>query len=451
MVQHFLLTLRLHLRNRSALLYGYLFPIIFLAAFWALYRHERIPLMLHLGELLTVSALAGACFGLPITLVAERECGFWQRYQLTPATRWSVLASTLAARWVMVVTAGTLQLSVALAVGMTSPAHPWALALIYGVVSFAFIGLGLVIAGLADNVPAAQALGQCLFLPMLLLGGVAVPIASLPAWAQHVSAYLPGRYAVAALQEAVTGRDPRRATFDLLALAFIGACALIAGAKLFRWSPGRRFRTIDGKAWALAALAAWLVVGGAAEFRSRVSAKALDPAAKAPAPPPVARALEPWEKVTDATIEAMDFTTPSDSGLVTPIAAADEVPDDATDMTLAKLEGELPHWAPGFATDPVQRVQNLLSVAAVVDLLQNPVERFVPGLIEQRLTKEFTSDKRVRVLAWVASHPNDGTVIIDVSDLHLGGPVSESAVRERVQIYATKLLARGLRRKTTGQ
>ena len=41
-------------------------------------------------------------------------------------------------------------------------------------------------------------MGQCIFLPMLIIGGVAVQLASLPAWAQHVSAFFPGRYAVEA-------------------------------------------------------------------------------------------------------------------------------------------------------------------------------------------------------------------------------------------------------------
>ena len=72
-------------------------------------------------------------------------------------------------------------------------------------VAFAFIGLGLVIAMMADNVPAVQALGQCIFLPMLIIGGVAVPLASLPDWAQRLSAFFPGRYAVEALQACVTG------------------------------------------------------------------------------------------------------------------------------------------------------------------------------------------------------------------------------------------------------
>src|SRR5215211_2049165 len=82
LLNHLGVSLRLHFRNRMALLYGYLFPLIFLVAFWVLYRHEKIPLLRHMGELLTVAVLGGACFGLPTTLVSERERGVWRRYRL---------------------------------------------------------------------------------------------------------------------------------------------------------------------------------------------------------------------------------------------------------------------------------------------------------------------------------------------------------------------------------
>jgi hypothetical protein len=85
--EHLGVSLRLHFRNRMALLYGYLFPLIFLVAFWVLYRHEKIPLLRHMGELLTVAVLGGACFGLPTTLVSERERGVWRRLWRAPSWR----------------------------------------------------------------------------------------------------------------------------------------------------------------------------------------------------------------------------------------------------------------------------------------------------------------------------------------------------------------------------
>src|ERR1051325_8852486 len=150
LLTHLGISLRLHFRNKMALLYGYLFPLIFLVAFWVLYRHEKIPLLRHMGALLTVSVLGGACFGLPTTLVSERERGVWRRYRLTPVPTWAIVTSTIVARYVIILTAGLLQLGLALAIGMTLPAHPLDLWAAFTFVAFAFIGLGLVIAALAD-------------------------------------------------------------------------------------------------------------------------------------------------------------------------------------------------------------------------------------------------------------------------------------------------------------
>ena len=93
-----------------ALLYSYLFPTIFLVAFWVLYRFEQVPLVRHVGELLTVTALGGACFGLPTTMVSERERGVWRRYELTPVSTATLVAGTIAARYLLLVVAALLQL-----------------------------------------------------------------------------------------------------------------------------------------------------------------------------------------------------------------------------------------------------------------------------------------------------------------------------------------------------
>ncbi|HXW07099.1 MAG TPA: ABC transporter permease, partial [Vicinamibacterales bacterium] len=267
---HLLITLRLHFRNRMALVYSYLFPAIFLLAFWVLYRHERVPLVRHMGELLTVTVLGSACFGLPTSIVSERERGVWRRYRLAPVSTGRLVATTTAARYLILLTAGALQLALAMGLGMPWPRHPFDLWVVFTLVAFAFIGLGLVIAMTADTVPAVQALGQCVFLPMLIIGGVAVPLASLPEWAQHVSAFFPGRYAVEALHACVAGGGLGATPYSLIALAIIGAAGAIAGAKLFRWDAETRFAAQEGRGWIAVALAAWVAVGVIAEARGGV-------------------------------------------------------------------------------------------------------------------------------------------------------------------------------------
>jgi ABC-type transport system involved in cytochrome c biogenesis permease component len=270
-LQQTAISLRLHYRNRMALLYSYLFPLIFLLAFYVLYRHERVVLARHMGELLTVGILGGACFGLPTTMVSERERGVWRRYRLAPVSTAALVTSTVAARYTILVSAGLLQLAAALALGMPLPRHPVDLVAAFTVVSFAFIGLGLVMATMADNVPAVQALGQCIFLPMLIIGGIAVPLASLPDWAQHVSAFFPGRYAVQAIQACVNGAGVGSVGFDVLALTIIGAAGCVAGAMMFRWDAQQRFAARGHKGWLIVPLGAWVMVGALSELTNRVA------------------------------------------------------------------------------------------------------------------------------------------------------------------------------------
>jgi hypothetical protein len=283
LLEHTRIALRLTARNRMALFYGYLLPVIFFLSFVVLYRSENPLLIRHMGELLTVGVLGTACFGLPTSLVSERERGIWRRYRITPAATGSLVTSTLLVRYVTVLGAGLLQLFLAMAIGGWAPAHPFDLWLTYSLVTFALLGLGLVLTALADTVPAAQAIGQCIFLPMLIVGGVAVRLEVLPSWLLPVTAFLPGRYAVEAMQACVNGAGLGAVGFHLAALLLIGAACCLVGVKLFRWDSEVRFLAVPNKSWVIVALASWIVVGGVSiqrgEFAPRASAERMVPGA----------------------------------------------------------------------------------------------------------------------------------------------------------------------------
>ena len=89
--------LRLQFRYRLAVFYSFLFPLIFLAAFRIFYRWDWIQSsgVGHLGELLVVAILGGTCFGLPVTMVSERERGVWRRYRLLPTPIWSLVGGAV--------------------------------------------------------------------------------------------------------------------------------------------------------------------------------------------------------------------------------------------------------------------------------------------------------------------------------------------------------------------
>ncbi|HVZ63381.1 MAG TPA: ABC transporter permease [Lacunisphaera sp.] len=427
LIGHALLTLRLNFRSLQALSYGYLVPVIFLLAFGSVFRSDTPPLLNQMGQLLTITILGGACFGLPTGLVAERERGVWRRYRLLPVSTGGLVAGTIAAR--IVIVAGAVALQIALArwiYGTPWPAHPLAGIVAYLVVAWAFLGLGLLIAALADDVPAVQALGQCLFLPMIMIGGVGVPLAALPAWAQRLAGFMPGRYAVDVLQRCVT--DPRAlsgAGFSIGALLVIGAAGGLVGTKLFRWDAGRRISR-QSLAWSGVALAAWLGVGLAAASTGRLE----------PILPGTA-----YERLTPEQVDAITYDDlPDDNELVTrmspPFARGHEP------AFVVAFREKLAAWPPGHVDDAGQRVRNLLSVAAVADICADLHEAEIGRMVYDQLRTEV-GDARLRlVLAWVVLRPDDGQVLTNIPELNLKRRPAEKVVRERCQLYAKKYLGR---------
>lgn len=262
-LHHFRITLLLNCRNRQALIFGYLVPLFFLIAFAAIFGTKPSQVGGKIGELLTINAMGGACFGMAIAMVGERERGVWRRYRLTPLGSGAFVLSTVLARYLIILSSMALQfLAARLIYGVPWPQHPLELFVALSLTTVAFIGIGLIITGIASSVGAVQALGQSLFLPMIMIGGVGVPIEGLkPPWVQDVSLFLPGRYAVEAVQRSyasVAGID--LLSFRPLVLLVIGAVALLAGWKLFRWEPGERLRP-SVWAWLAFVAAAWIVIG----------------------------------------------------------------------------------------------------------------------------------------------------------------------------------------------
>jgi ABC-type multidrug transport system permease subunit len=473
--------LRLNLRNPMALIYGYLFPLVFLAAFAIIYRHDAAPIISHLGALLTVTALGGACFGLPTAIVAERERGIWRRYRATPAGAAPFIAGQLLSRLALLLSAAAIQLFIAIALlGMPLPTDPIGLIGAFLLVSLALIGLGMIVAMLAGSVPAVQALGQCIFLPMLMIGGVAVRLSSLPNWVQTLSAFFPGRYAVTALQASATGGGIASAGFALIALGGFALASALIAANLFRWDSNRpRIR----RGWLAAGLALWLAIGiaGAGESVEQPRAMADEepvapPAAflrvqtadTAPSPEPHSTSAEnsatakpslptpspatedapvSWQTVTPQHIALIAFERlPDDEGIVAPMAARGTLEDAAVEQQIATVRAGLPGWSPAHVAQPEQRVRNLLYIAAVPDLLQmDPLERHLPWLVFDRLRQDVPPADLSRILYWIAQHPQDGAddAIAQLDALGLptvSGPTRK--VRERAMLYAMKFLER---------
>ena len=137
---------------------------------------------------------------------------------------------------------------------------------------------------------------------------------------------------------------------------------------------------------------------------------------------------------------------PPDGGVVTPIAPASEQPDTDLANHLDFISTTLLQWKPAQVADPVQRVRNVLFLAAVPDVFQmEPLERFLPWVVFEHLQQNIPADDLKKILYWIALHPGQGddSAVDELRVFRLGnGPSDIEQARERAAIYAVKLLGR---------
>ncbi len=426
--RHFLLCLELNFRSKQAVIYGYVVPLLFLLAFGGVFRAETPLLLGQMGQLLTITILGGACFGMPTALVAERERGIWRRYRLLPVGTAGLVGSVLAARVIIIASAAVLQIGVAhLAYGTPLPTNPVQTALGILLVTFSFLGLGLVVAALANDVPAVQAMGQCLFLPMIMIGGVGIPLLALPLWAQKFSGFMPGRYAVDVLQRAYgdTQGIPG-AAFGVLALVVIGAASAVAGARLFRWDAGRG-RGRAAWPWVAGSLAAWIAVGVAAGATGRLT--------------PSLAPEKGYAAITEEEIDGISYENlPGDSEFVSRLSRPLREGDPMAG--LSAFAATLKAWPLGHTGDAGQDARNLLCVAGIADVSEDVHEGEIARLVFDRLRADLGDERLSRVLAWIILYPKEGTAITSAPELGLPRKFREDIIRERTVLYGRKFLGR---------
>lgn len=427
---HFRLTLRLNFRSGRAIAYGFLMPVLFLFGFGSVFRSGD-PLLLHqMGQILTITILGGCCMGMPTALVAERERGLWRRYQLLPVSSRALLGNVLAVRIVLVAIAVLIQVVLArLIYGTPFPAQPLPFVIGFLFAVFAFLGLGLVITALARDVPAVQALGQCVFLPMILVGGVGVPLAVLPEWARVFAGFMPGRYAVAVLQAPYAGEAHATggAWFALGALAVIGAVSAIAGFRLLDQNLSSA-RAVGGWRWAIVSLLAWFAVGGAAVTLDKVA-------------PGEDSELVSAASITPEMIAGIRFDgLPEDDGIYTPLGPPLE--GRRLSPRMREFLPRLEEWAPGRGRDVGASVRLLVSVAAIADIAQDPAERDIARAVFEYMQRRYPEPALQAALAWVILAPEAGPIKSVAPELGLSRAADPGIVRERSGWYARKFLGR---------
>lgn len=195
--------------------WGILFPFAFVLAF-AIREPGNIRALV--PGLLALTILFGTSSMEAIVIVFERRIGSLERLMLAPIRLPALLAGKLLGGMVFGLTVALVVLVIALAVFGASGVN-WLLLILAMLLSAAaFSSLGALVSVAVKEVFEAQTVANFIRFPMMFLGGVFVPVASLPIGLQVVARALPLTYSVEALRTALSGGSLGRAALDLTVL-----------------------------------------------------------------------------------------------------------------------------------------------------------------------------------------------------------------------------------------
>lgn len=195
--------------------WGILFPFAFILAF-AIRNPSDLRALV--PGLLALTLLFGTSSMEAIVIVFERRIGALERLLLAPVSLPALLAGKLLGGMVFGLTVTLIVLVVALIVFGAASVNWLVLALAILLSAAAFSALGAFVSVAVKEVFEAQTLANFIRFPMMFLGGVFVPVDSMPLVLQVVARLLPLTYAVEVLRAALIGGGLADAALDLVVL-----------------------------------------------------------------------------------------------------------------------------------------------------------------------------------------------------------------------------------------
>ncbi len=256
--------LRLLSRNKTALFFNYLFPLIFFFLFAALFGGAKNggAMLQVISTVLTLGVLGNGLMGAGLTTVQEREENILRRFKVTPSGARPILFAIQAAGLIAYLP---------LVAGIIAIAHVWlhvpipprvvGVIVFSGIGLLAFRGLGLLLASVVNSTQEGTAVVQMIYIPMLMLSGAMMPLEILPSWLQKFSGFLPSAYLYSGMQSMlVNGQDLWHNVRETLALLATAAATTFLALKLFRWDKDEAAPP-KAKWWLIAGLAPFVVLG----------------------------------------------------------------------------------------------------------------------------------------------------------------------------------------------
>jgi ABC-2 type transport system permease protein len=250
------------MRNKAFLFFSLIMPLAFFFLFAGVFgKGEPRAVAYLMGPVIALTVM-GSFWGLSASLVMYREQGILRRYRLAPLTASDMLASSIAANFILTMPTVAIELVFARVLfHVTQLGNLITLVVVVAVATVAFASLGLVVASVTNTMQETQVICQIIWFGLLFFSGATFPLPMLPRIVQRFSVFLPATYLVTGLQKAIVQSKPFwQLSVELVALAAWAVLAFFVAAQLFRWETEEKLPR-NAKLWAVATILPFLLLG----------------------------------------------------------------------------------------------------------------------------------------------------------------------------------------------
>lgn len=195
-------SLLMFVREKAALFWVIIFPILLMLLFGAIWGNMRInasdPNSLTIISflapgLIVLSLMSNGLIGNAETMATYRERGILHRIQATPMPLWQWLLAHIVTGAIVMVGQSFLMIATSIVV-FNARYDLWGLV---GAISFVVLGavmfmaMGQMVAAMVTKAKTVAVVAQVINVPLMFLGGLWTPMSQLPDWLSAVSVYLP--------------------------------------------------------------------------------------------------------------------------------------------------------------------------------------------------------------------------------------------------------------------
>lgn len=257
---HFAYEFKTGLRNPTAMLMNYLFPLGFYAMMGLVMVQINPGFKATLVPALVIFAImASNLLGLPAPLVESREAGIYRSYKINGVPAISILSiPAISTIFHTLIVSAIITITAPIFDGVL-PQNWLAFVLITLLTALAFGTIGMLIGVVATGSRSVVLYSQLIFLPSMLLGGLMLSIEILPPAFQSIAAIFPTTQAMQAYLGFAYGQATLLNPVVCVAV-LLASCVICFGLAIYLFSWDSRNQTRRGHpALALLALLPYIV------------------------------------------------------------------------------------------------------------------------------------------------------------------------------------------------